>query len=396
MLLLAFAGLIFLGVTVLSQMPYEDQFAIPWAAGRTWLLEGESPYSESVGQHANIALINASYEGQLPENQTFNDLIFNLFFYLPFSLLPFRISRAIWFALSVIVLGLIGYFSLKLSEWKVKRLEKILLIAMVVFSYPGLQAYFLGNLTPVIVLLLLIALDALIHGKDTLAGLLLSLTFGAYATSALIVLFLIIWSITRRRWGVLKAYFAGLAFLWAISLLLIPAWPTGWFRAVFSLFETWDWVQTPLMDLSRILPGIAQPLSLSFHAVFAVVLLTVCFTTFTKTGLEFRWKVLAIFVLTFLFNIQSSNYSLFLVLPAFYLVLRFWSDRWKIVGRILSWMIAAGFTVATWVLAGPDISFLFGQRFPSLIAGMPIAVLAGLVTIRWWAIKKPRLPYDSD
>ena len=395
LILIAVVGLVIAGVVILGKVPYKDHFAIPWAAGRAWLLEGESPYGDVVGDTANSALDELSFDAQLPGTKSFSDLVFNLLFYLPFSLLPFTISRTVWFALSVITVGFIGYFSLKLSEWKVTLLEKILLIALVILSFPGIKTAVSGRLTPLIVLLLYIGLDALNRGKDTLAGFILSLTFGSLTTSALVVLFLLAWSVSRKRWAILKAYFAGLAFLWAISLLLIPSWPKDWFRAVLPLIENWDWIQTPLMDLSMILPGISQPLSLALHGIFAVVFITIFFTTLKRTGLEFTWKVLAIFVLTFLFHIKSSVYSLFLVMPAFFLVLRFWTERWRIFGRILSWVIIVGLAAATWFYARPDYSFILDQRFPILIAGLPLAILAGMVTIRWWAIQIPRLPYEQ-
>ena len=395
LILLAVIGLVVAGFFILEAIPYEDHFAIPWAAGRGWLLDGESPYGDIVGSTANSILVQSSFNAQLPETKSFNDLLFNLIFYLPFSLLPFKIARAVWFAFSAVILGLIGHFSLKISGWKVSLPEKALIIASVILVFPGIKAIVSGRLEPLIVLLLLIGLDALIRGKDKLAGFVLCLTFGSITTSGLIVLFLLIWSISRRRWTVLKAYFAGLAFLWAVTLLLIPSWPAGWLRAILPLFENPDWAHTPLMDLSMILPGIAEPLSLAFHAIFAVVLLTVFFTTLKRTGLEFIWKILALFNLIFLFHVESSIYSLFIVLPALFLVLRFWVERWPLIGRIISWLIVAGLLVMSWIYARPDFSFVFNQRFPILVAGLPIAILAGMVTIRWWAIQRPRLPYEQ-
>jgi hypothetical protein len=392
--LVVVVGLVLAGLVILEHLSYEDHFAISWAAGRAWLLEGEDPYGAIIGDEAYTALFKASFNARLPETHSFTDPIFNLFFFLPFSLLPFKLSRAVWFAVSVITMGLIGYFSLKLAGWKVTLLEKVLIIGLFILSFVGVESIISGHLTPLIVLLILAGLDALIHGRDTLAGFLFSLTFGALTTSALIVLFVLIWSISRRRWAVLKAYFAGLGFLWAISLLLIPSWPSGWFRANLPLIESWDWIQTPLMDLSLVLPGIAQPMSLALHAIFAVILLTVLFTTLNKTGLVFTWNTLAILVLAYLFHIESSVFSLYLVFPAFFMVLRFSSDRWRVVGRVLSWVILIGLAAGTWLYARPDFSLNMSQRFPILIAGLPLLILAGMVTVRWWAIRIPRLPYE--
>lgn len=394
--LLATVGLIFLSMRVMEDRPYEDHFAIPWAAGRAWLLEGESPYGEGVIRQAEVELVNSSYAGQLPKSQALIEPILNLFFYLPFSLIPFRISRAIWVTVLAISVGLIGYFSLKLSGWKVTLLEKVILIALVVACFPSLKSVLTGQLSSIVILLLLVGVDAIRREKDTLAGFMLALTFGSFTTSALILLFLLIWSISRRRWSILTAYFSGLAFLWIVSLLLLPSWPMDWFRTLFAVYEGWDWVRTPLMDLSTVLPGIANYLSIALHAGFAVYLGVVGITLLGKSGREFTWKTLTLFVMAFLFNIQSSEYTLFLVLPALFLVFRFWSERWRIFGRIFSWVVMAMVAAGSWAAAAPDFSFVGEQRFEVLVVGLPLLVLAGMVSIRWWAVQIPRLPYENS
>lgn len=133
--LVVVVGLVLAGLVILEHLFYEDHFAIPWAAGRAWLLEGENPYGTIIGDQAYTALFKASFDARLPEIHSFTDPIFNLFFFLPFSLLPFQLSRAVWFAVSVITMGLIGYFSLKLAGWKVTLLEKVLIIGIFVFSF---------------------------------------------------------------------------------------------------------------------------------------------------------------------------------------------------------------------------------------------------------------------
>jgi hypothetical protein len=395
LVLITAIGLVAVGWGLLDNLIYEDHFAIPWAAGRAWLLESRDPYGAIVGDEAYTALFTESFHAQLPETHSFTDPIFNLFFFLPFSLLPFKLSRAIWFALSIVIVGLIGYFSLKLSGWKVTLLEKVLLIGLFIISFTGVESFVTGRLVPLIVLLILVGLDALNRGKDTLAGFLFALTFGSITVSALVVVFILVWSISRRRWAFIKAYFAGLAFLWAISLLLLPAWPAGWLRANLSLIENLDWVRTPLMDLANVLPGIAHPLSLALHGIFAVILITMFFTTHKKTGLVFTWNTLSVLVLVYLFQIESSVFSLYLVFPALFLVLRFWSERWRIGGRVLSWIILVSLAIGTWLSARPEFSLVLEHRPVFMIAVLPILILMGMVTIRWWAIQIPRLPYEQ-
>ncbi len=54
--LVVLIGLAFFGQWAMKQFAYEDQFVIPWAAGRTWLLEGTDPYDGEVIQLARSTL----------------------------------------------------------------------------------------------------------------------------------------------------------------------------------------------------------------------------------------------------------------------------------------------------------------------------------------------------
>ena len=42
----------------MQQVTYEDQFVIPWAAGRAWLLDGVDPYNAQVIQLARTTFLN--------------------------------------------------------------------------------------------------------------------------------------------------------------------------------------------------------------------------------------------------------------------------------------------------------------------------------------------------
>ena len=66
LVLISLIGLALLGHWVMQQLTYEDQFVIPWAAGRAWLLEGVDPYDGEVIQLARSTLQGTDFRGQLP------------------------------------------------------------------------------------------------------------------------------------------------------------------------------------------------------------------------------------------------------------------------------------------------------------------------------------------
>jgi len=350
----------------MRRIPFQDHFVIPWAASRMWLLEGVTPYDEAVLTLAEETLSQSAYLGSLPDSAGLIDPAINLVFYLPFSLIPYEISRAVWMTLLVLVTGMISHYGLRLSGWQVSRVEKLIIILLTVLWLPGISNIITGKLTPIIILLILLSIYLTLRGDDTRAGFMLALTFGSFLTSVLVLLFIIVWSISRRRWSVVTAYFSGVIFLFAITLLFIPSWPLNWLRVILNTYTDWSWVHTPLMDFAVVLPGIADYLSIFLHVIFGIYLLYLLISILGKSGREFTWKVLLSLVVMFLFNVQASISQVLIVLPATFLMFRSWSERWRSVGRLIDWCLIILIVVGSWFFVKPEISFVKEMSLPVL------------------------------
>lgn len=395
LLLLGVAALCFLSSFVMQRVPFQDQFVLPWAATRMWLLEGVSPYDDAVIALAEETLAESSYLASLPDSATLTDLAINLVFYIPFSLIPYEISRVIWLTMLIIATGAIGYLGLVLSGWKAGRVGKVCVVLMTVLWIPGVNVILTGQLTLIIILLLLLSIYLILHEEDTRVGFILSLTFGSFLTSGLILLFLLIWSISRRRWSIIVAYLSGITFLFIVTLLLIPSWLTDWLRVILDIYTDWTWIHTPLMDCAAFLPGIEKYLSIFLHVVFGIYLLTLCITLLGKSEEEFIWKFLQFLVVAFLFNIQDDVGMLLLVLPGAFLMFRFWSERWRILGFLFTWILIILLAVGSWFLVKSEDLFVEEISMPVLVVCFPILVIIGLIWIRWWAFTIPQLPFES-
>jgi hypothetical protein len=380
----------------MRQRPFTDYFAIPWAAGRSWLLDGGDPYSDEVRQLAVDTVSDSVYRAQLPGNVPgLIEPLLNLIFTLPFSLIPYDIARALWVTVLMVVIGLVAHFAIDLAGWKVSTLERGGIILLVLAWFPSIQTILMGELSPLVILLLLVGILAILRGQDSLAGFMFALSFGAFQTSLLILILIFIWSISTKRWSVLIAYFSGLAFLWAVTLILLPSWPLNWIGALLRTYDDLSWIHTPLMDVAALLPGIASYLSIALHAGFGIYTITLWITLLGQTGRVFTWKTLALLVVAYLFHVQSGTSQLFLILPALFLVFRFMSERWSLFGRLFSWALLLFITVGSWFLVAPQFALTDVQRYELLIVGLPVLTFLGMIWIRWWAIKIPRLPFEQ-
>jgi len=394
-ILASVVAIAFLSAFILTRVPFVDKFAIPWAAGRAWLLEGTNPYDEAIINMAAEAVSDSQYLGQLPDQEALTIPITNLAFYLPFSLIPFAISRAIWVTILAICIGLMGYLSLKLAGWSLTNLALLGIILLLIVWLPGIFSLLTGELSPIIIFLVVMGIYLIRKDQDTTAGFLLALTFGSVPTTFFILAFIVFWSLSRKRWSILGAYFSGVAFIMAVTLLMLPSWPLDLFRGNLAVFENWNWVNTPLAMLAATLPGVENPLSIFLHAVFLIYFIFLVITTWATTGRIFIWKMLVLLVVAYLLNPQASIVHLFLILPAAFLVFRVWSERWGNPGRILSWLLIILAAGGSWVAFLQNQNFTEIPSTPFFTIGIPLLVFIGMIWTRWWALNIRKLPFEK-
>jgi hypothetical protein len=396
-------GMIIIGVIaaaiissiIMRRTPFEDHFAIPWAAGRAWLLESLNPYETEIVNIAENAIQDSPYKAILPEEETLLLPLINLVFYLPFSLIPYTVSRLIWVTLISLSILLVAIISLSLSNWKLSSTGKVLVALMSLLWIPGITTSLMGQLPPILILLLVISIYLFLAGQDTTAGFILALTAGSFNMSGLVIIMILVYGIMKRRWSVVSAFVSGLAFIIFISVLLIPSWPRDWLSILVGNYPNFELLQTPLMALAAYLPGVEGFLSIFLHGLFGIYFLFMVITMKRNSERVIKWNLFASLVIAFLVNIRGSIHFIFLIYPALFVVFRFFSERWGILGRVASWIILTVFIFSSWLLFLPVEAIRTPIELPLIYFGIPILVFIGMNWIRWWAIKIPRLPFET-
>jgi len=378
------------------RVPFTDYFAIPWAAGRAWLLEGESPYAPTIANIAQSTIDDSGLMGVLPETRVLTLPLLTLVFYLPFSLIPYTISRIIWVVILAVSIGLTIYLSIRFSGWKLPSIGKFFVVVLMISWLPSAKAILTGQLSPIIIALTFLALYLLLLGQETTAGFILALTLSSFPGVGFILIFLLVWSISQKQWSVLSSFFSGVAFLLLLSWLILPAWFMDWASIIFNLYFDWQWINTPLMNLATLLPGIADFLSIFLHAAFILFGIFLLITALGKSGRVFIFKLCAILIIAYLVNVQNMIIYLLFVGPAAFMVFRYWSARWHLFGNILSWGILLSLCFGSWLLVLQDIDFTGTFNVPILSIAFPLIIMLGLFWIRWWALRLPELPYKTS
>ncbi len=392
LVLVALVVIGYLSTFLMKAVPFTDYFAIPWAAGRAWLLEGQNPYDPSIEQTALDAINAAGYSGHLPEGSRLIHPLVNLFFYLPFSLIPYGISRAIWFVALGVLSGLSIFIAFKFSEWDLSGFAKMTKVALLFVWFPGVYSILTGRLSVILIFLLVYGLWLIKSGNYRTAGFVLALTASSVPLTIFILILAIIWSIVRRQGAFLVAFFSGNFFLWIVSVLMLPSWPLDWLRRNLSIYQDLSWIQTPLMPVASLLPGIENFLSIGLHASLIILAIALWIKLFGGSDRNFMWNALVIFVITYFLQVQISISNLLLLIPPITLILKYASDRWDLPGKVAGWLILFLISGGSWILVTPQARFADTNSFPILTVGLPIIIFLSLIWIRWWVVRLTSLP----
>jgi len=397
LILISLAAAGFASMFLMQRVQFEDHFVLNWAAGRAWLLEGINPYDETeILQRAEEAVEGSHFLATLPDETVQFNPFLNLVFYLPFSLIPFQISRMLWVMTLTIAILLIGYMSLLITNWKISTTAKIIILLSGLLGVPSIATIITGQLSPIMILFMLVSLYLFLQGQDNAAGFILALTSGSFYIAGLVIILFITYAIIKRRWSLITAYGAGLAFLIIVSLLLIPTWPRDWLIIVVENYENLNLVQTPLMTLASLLPGIEDFLSILLHIIFGTFYIFLLIRLRSKSERIFVWNALAVLVVVSLLNIRGSVAHLFLLLPAILLVFRFLTERLGLFGRIITWIFIVLLVTIPWYASLPVEMITVSSSLSTMVIWLPILVIIGMNWIRWWAVKIPKLPFDPS
>jgi hypothetical protein len=257
---------VFAGQALLTQAgftrtsPGGNDFYPTYAAGCAWLLRGENPYSPEL----TLAIQKVIYgRPALPGEDHFAFVypIYTVVFVWPLcAVRDFSLVQALWMTLLTHLILLETILAWRLSRWRPPRWLWPWILIWAVLVYPNARAILLGQLAVIVGALILLSLEALRRHRDGVAGILLALATIKPQMILLVVPWLLLWSVARRRWGVLASFSGGLAVLILLPLAFLPTWPLDFLTqlGVYSSYTELHSVTWILTSYYLHLPGIVD------------------------------------------------------------------------------------------------------------------------------------------
>jgi hypothetical protein len=407
--LLLAAGLVVFNWWLGQRYGTGQAFLPAWNGARAFLFDNTDPYSQTVSQQTQLAVYErAARAGEYPYAL---DIPFPLFllFLLPlylYQLLQMLLpalpvpdpswtiwARAVWMALSEAGLVLLVFFSLRLADWRPPRWFTVLLLAFALTWFYAASALLDGSFSILLVLALVGALFAMRDFHDELAGFLLAVSAMKWEATLLLWLFLLLATLTARRWRV----FAGMGMTWfvlaAIALLVYPDWFWPYARAVAANWRADD-ILTPARFLEAWLPNIGANLSLLIVSILLLILVIEWFGALR--GKNFRrvaWVFALAIAATPLLGFSNTFASLAPLVFSFLFILPFAWERWKKYPHLV-------LTILLLLFFGLPLVIRAFSLLPFLADGLlfllpPALSIFGLYWVRWYVVRPPRTWLDE-
>lgn len=387
-------GLTFLNLNLDGRFQLEDNFATRWNAARSWMSEGLSPYSEET-QQATVKLLRDNNDiANERDRGNFLDPAWYVFLFIPISFIPYPIAKAIWMMLSQLSVVVSILLALDLSGLKLRGFEILITCVLVALAYPMVRASLTASMAPIFIILTLLAIRQGLRGDGNQAGILLLFAIWINPIAIFPAVFLLIVFGTKRDNSLGKILLFGFLFLMITSLILFPSWIPDWFSKIVLLNPEISWLDTPWMGVARAFPGAYAQIAIVLHLVTFIMILAEWFGLGQMNERQLQWKLMLTLIIAYFFNLFSEGVFLLMVLPAFFSIYKYISEKWLLSGKIIYWISEILICVLSWkLMANPLTSF--PKEHPAIVLFVPIIIIFALQYFRWWALASPKALVES-
>jgi hypothetical protein len=358
-------------------VPGGNDFMAHYTAWQAYSKFGYSPYSDEAALYTQMAIHSRpALEGEDQNRMTYP--YYSILLHGPFILIKdYTLARALYMTLLQIALFAGVFLMLDVLRWRPRGWLLILLMIWSLLFYPEARGIILGQFAIFGFFSLGAMLYFLHHQRDALAGIVLTLSTIKPTLVFLVVPFVLLWGITRRRrrfWG---AFVITMAILCLGSFLALPTWFSEWMQRIGS-YSGYTVGQSPVWLLTHIaVPGLGATGEIVISLLLGLGMLFAWWLVLRPNGDDwFHWTLGITLVVSNLVVPRSAttNYVLMLVTILWVFAALDRSPRWGRPVLLLSWLVS--FASLWWLHFATVVG---NQEQPIMF--IPIPVVVGLVLL---------------
>jgi hypothetical protein len=374
-----------------QQNPGGNDFLVHWVGTRALFIDGLSPYSNTVAERIQtIAYGHPALPGEHELRVAYP--LYSVLVFLPYALISdYELARALW--MTTLEVGLIGmaFISLRLTRWKISIWLLPFFLLFSLLWYHSLRPLVNGNAVILVALALIAAFVALRTGRDEFAGILLAFSTIKPHLVILPIIFILLWTISHKRWRTLGWLLITLVLLSLGVALFLPDWPLQNLREILA-YASYNPPGTPGAVFETWLPATGRQLGWVLSAMLGLILIVEWIFAWRKEFRWFLWTGCLTLVVSQWIGIQTDPGNFILLYLSLVLVFSMWVERWGRTGTLIDSIAMMLLFFVPWAIFLQTVTF--GDQplqHPVMFFPLPLFLLITLYWVRWWAIKPRRL-----
>lgn len=388
--LVALAGMGFANYRFTVNNPGGNDFLVHYIGTRSFLIEGISPYSDTVaGRIQKAAYGHSAQEGEHELRVAYP--FYSTLVFSPFALVAdYPLARAIWMTVLEITLFASAFLSLRLTEWEPSWGVNVFYFLFSVAWYHAVRGLINGNAIVLINFFLIAFFYALKKEQDRIAGVALALATIKPHVVLMLVVFVIFWSVSNRRMRLIYWFLGTLLVLVAGGMIFIPNWiyQNLWEVLRFPSYN-------PVLSLGELLgqwmPGIQRQIRWGLVLFLGTLVIYEWWRARKGHYFHFLWAACLTLSVSQWIGIPTDPGNFVILFPALVLVISFCDKRWKRFGSIIVVGFLLSIFIGLWALFLGTLEHAYQPlQSPIMFIPLPGIVILGLYWVRWWVLKPTR------
>lgn len=368
-------------------LPGGNDFLTHYGAWEAYLKYGLNPYSDEAALHTQMAIYGRPAKPGEDQNRMVYPF-YSILLHGPFVYIKYSLARAIYMTLlqAALLAGVV--MTLDLVRWRLPGWLLALVLAWSLLYYPAARGVILGQFALFGFFASAGSLFLLKRGKDAAGGVLLVLATFKPTLVFLVIPFLLLWAMVRRRWRFEAGFLITLAVLTLGSLWVLPTWIGDWLFRI-GRYSEYTVGQSPVWLLTNIaIPSLGQVGEWVVDGLLVAAMLWAWWRALRPEGdVEFHWALGVTLVISNLIVSRSAttNYVLMFVTTLWIFAAL---DRLGRGGRIALLVLMAISLVGYWWL---HLATVVGnQEQPILFIPWPLVLGLLLCLGRGWLLQDAR------
>jgi len=217
-------------------VPGGNDFLAHYTAWEAYFHLGVSPYSDEAALYTQQAIYGRpALPGEDQNRMTYP--FYSVLVHGPFIFIDYPLARAIYMTLQQAALFLGVFMTFKLFKWEPKTWIAAILLLWSLLFYPEARGVILGQFAIFGFFSLVGALYFYKRQHYILAGTILVLSTIKPTLIFLVIPYLLVHAVARRRWRFIASFVISVGILSLISMFADPTWISEWIRSIIRYSE---------------------------------------------------------------------------------------------------------------------------------------------------------------